>query len=147
MCARTYPAGTSTTLSAIAATGSSFAGWSGGGCSGTALCTVRMGSDQSVTATFAAVPVTGAPPNTAITQATINSSRATARFKFKASGEKSGFQCALVSKKHRKPRFKRCRSPKTYRHLKNGNYTFEVRAIGPGGRDRSPAKKRFKING
>jgi hypothetical protein len=147
ICARAYPAGASITLSATAAPGSSFAGWSDGGCSGTALCTVRMSSDQSVTATFVPVPVPVAPPNTGITQATINSSKDKATFKFIASGEKTGFQCALVSKKHRKPQFKSCRSPKTYKHLKNGKYTFEVRAVGPGGEDPSPAKKRFKISG
>jgi hypothetical protein len=146
-CARSYPAGTSITLSAIADKGSSFAGWSGGGCSGTALCTVRMSSDQSVTATFVSGSVTVTPPNTRITHATINSSQGTATFKFKASGKKTGFQCALVSKKHHKPRFKSCRSPKTYKHLKNGKYTFEVRAIGPGGKDPAPAKKQFKISG
>lgn len=98
-------------------------------------------------ATFASLPVTAAPPNTRITQATIGSNKGKAVFKFKASGTKTGFQCALVSKKQRKPRFKSCRSPKTYKHLKNGRYTFEVRATGPGGKDPSPAKKRFKISG
>jgi hypothetical protein len=32
-----------------------------------------------------------------------------------------GFQCPLV-----KPSFSACRSPKTYKHLKPGKYTFEV---------------------
>jgi hypothetical protein len=106
-----------------------------------------MSSDQSVTATFASLPVSVAPPNSRITQAMIASNKRKAVFKFKGSGKKTGFQCALVSKKHRKPRFKSCRSPKTYKHLKNGRYTFEVRAIGPGGKDPSPGKKRFKISG
>ena len=39
-------------LTASAASGSSFAGWSGAGCSGTGTCSVTMSSDQSVTATF-----------------------------------------------------------------------------------------------
>jgi len=30
--------------------------------------------------------------------------------------------------------------------LKPGKYTFEVRAVGPGGPDPSPAKKKFKIS-
>jgi beta-lactam-binding protein with PASTA domain len=41
------------TLTATAAVGSSFAGWSGGGCSGTGGCTVKLDADTSVTATFA----------------------------------------------------------------------------------------------
>ena len=51
-CSASYTAGTSVTLTASAASGSTFAGWSGGGCSGTGTCTVAMNSAQSVTATF-----------------------------------------------------------------------------------------------
>jgi hypothetical protein len=40
------------TLTATAASGSTFAGWSGGGCSGTGTCTVTMTADKSVTANF-----------------------------------------------------------------------------------------------
>jgi hypothetical protein len=46
------------TLTASPASGSSFSGWSGGGCSGTGTCTVTMGADQAVTASFAANPHT-----------------------------------------------------------------------------------------
>ncbi|MGP0048456.1 MAG: InlB B-repeat-containing protein [Solirubrobacteraceae bacterium] len=56
-CSDSYTAGTMVTLTAAAASGSSFAGWSAGGCSGTGTCTVTMSSDQSVTATF----TTGSP--------------------------------------------------------------------------------------
>ena len=52
-CSQTYPPGTVVTLTGTPASGSSFAGWSGGGCSGTVGCTITMSSDQSVTATFA----------------------------------------------------------------------------------------------
>ena len=45
--------GSSVTLTATPASGSVFAGWSGGSCSGTqTTCTVTMGQAQSVTATF-----------------------------------------------------------------------------------------------
>lgn len=142
-CSAKLDEGTAVMLTAIAAAGSRFVGWSGGGCSGTSTCTVTMSSDQSVTATFTAVPPS--PPNTKIARAKIKSSKAKATFNFKATGGSTGFQCALVSKKHKKAKFKSCRSPKTYKKLKPGKYVFEVRAVGPGGTDPSPAKKTFRI--
>lgn len=54
----TYLNGTIVSLSAAPATGSTFAGWSGGGCSGTTNCLVTMDSDTSVTATFNVTPET-----------------------------------------------------------------------------------------
>src|SRR5205085_989299 len=50
--------GTSVTLTA-AASGSTFTGWSGEGCSGTSTCTVRLRQARSVTATFTLTPTTG----------------------------------------------------------------------------------------
>jgi hypothetical protein len=57
-CNRTYPttASPTVTLTAAPGTGSTFAGWSGGGCSRTGTCTVKMSADQSVTANFAVIP-------------------------------------------------------------------------------------------
>src|SRR5213079_2684458 len=40
------------TLTATPATGSTFTGWSGGGCSGTGPCTVTIAAPTTVTATF-----------------------------------------------------------------------------------------------
>jgi uncharacterized repeat protein (TIGR01451 family) len=51
---------TEVTLTADAAEGSTFAGWSGGGCSGTGTCIVTMTEARGVTATF--VVATGEPP-------------------------------------------------------------------------------------
>jgi hypothetical protein len=82
-------------------------------------------------------------PDTKITKATISSSKHAATFKFKAVGTAKGFQCEL--KHGKKASFKSCHSPKTYKHLKPGKYTFEVRAVGSGGPDKTPAKKSFKI--
>jgi len=50
-CSEAYNSGTSVTLTAAAASGSTFAGWSGA-CSGTGSCTLTMDSNKSVTATF-----------------------------------------------------------------------------------------------
>jgi hypothetical protein len=55
-CQHQYPEGSVVHLTATAAAGSTFAGWSGGGCSGTATCTVTLSADQAVTATFNTVP-------------------------------------------------------------------------------------------
>lgn len=51
-CSGSYPSGTVLTLTATPSTGSTFAGWSGGGCSGTGTCTVTMNAATTVTATF-----------------------------------------------------------------------------------------------
>ena len=53
-CKQAYSSGSSVTLTATAASGSVFSGWSGGGCSGTGTCTVTMSADTTVTATFTA---------------------------------------------------------------------------------------------
>ncbi|WP_235620048.1 C10 family peptidase [Trichlorobacter lovleyi] len=50
-----YATGDVVTLTATADNGSTFTGWSGGGCTGTGPCTVTMLSDTSITATFTSV--------------------------------------------------------------------------------------------
>jgi YVTN family beta-propeller protein len=55
-CAAPFAVGTQVTLTASASAGSSFAGWSGGGCGGTSTCQVTMSAAQSVTATFNLIP-------------------------------------------------------------------------------------------
>ena len=58
-CNETYPATTMVRLTAVAGTGSAFAGWSGGGCSGTALtCIVTISGATNVTANFNVAPFT-----------------------------------------------------------------------------------------
>lgn len=58
-CSRSFSGGTGVTLTAVPASGSDFAGWSGGGCSGTGSCTVQIDNNLTVTAAFN----TSAPPS------------------------------------------------------------------------------------
>jgi hypothetical protein len=51
-CSDSYSSGTIVTLTATPSSGSTFTGWSGGGCSGTGTCSVTMTAATSVTATF-----------------------------------------------------------------------------------------------
>ncbi len=61
-CTETYNAGTIVTLTAVAASGSIFQGWSGGGCSGTGTCAVTMDASKTVTASLAPAPPGPTPP-------------------------------------------------------------------------------------
>ena len=69
-CSHAYDDGTSVTLTATPAAGSTFAGWSGGGCAGGGSCTVTTSSDRSVSATFDHTGTTvtpSGPPSASIT--------------------------------------------------------------------------------
>jgi hypothetical protein len=57
-CIAIYSGGTVVNLTATASVGSAFAGWSGGGCSGTDTCNATLNVDRAVTATFNKVPPT-----------------------------------------------------------------------------------------
>lgn len=51
-CSQYFAEGDRVTLTAVADPGSVFAGWTGGGCSGTGDCTVNIDASETVTATF-----------------------------------------------------------------------------------------------
>jgi hypothetical protein len=57
-CNEAYRQGTVETLTATASSGSLFTGWSGGGCSGTADCTITVDGGVTVTAGFGIVTTT-----------------------------------------------------------------------------------------
>jgi hypothetical protein len=60
-CSASFDYNTAVTLTAAAATGSTFTRWSGSGCSGTGSCTVTMNGTKSVTATFTSLPPPSVP--------------------------------------------------------------------------------------
>jgi hypothetical protein len=62
VCSATYAAGTPITLTATPATGSTFAGWSGGGCAGTAPCILATNVSTTVAASFAKLPAASSSP-------------------------------------------------------------------------------------
>jgi hypothetical protein len=95
-------------------------------------------------------PGGGERPNTKITKHSVNKHKHAASFAFKSTGAKAtSFQCALVKHKqgHKqpKPRYSSCRSPKTYKHLAHGSYTFYVRAVSSAGPDLTPATANFRL--
>jgi hypothetical protein len=144
-CTFDYPYGTSVTLTAIPASGST-ASLVGPGCSGKTTCTVTVNSATAITATFTLLR----PSHTRIVKAKINKGTHTASFTFTASGKVTGFQCALRPPKttgHERPklRFRACTSPSIYRHLQHGRYNFEVRAVNSIGPDLKPAITGFTI--
>src|SRR6185437_2678832 len=84
-----------------------------------------------------------AAPNTAITSLRLNKKSRQAALKFRGSHGvgKLSFKCKLDHGK-----WTSCRSPKTYKHLKKGCHTFQVKAVDRRGKaDRTPATKRFKV--
>ncbi|MBK9030190.1 MAG: InlB B-repeat-containing protein [Myxococcales bacterium] len=77
-CTSSFNAGQMITLTAAPATGSTFTGWAGGGCSGVGGCTVTLTSSTTVTATFTLdrYTLTLAPLGTGAAYASITSAPA-----------------------------------------------------------------------
>jgi hypothetical protein len=77
-------------------------------------------------------------PNTKITASPKASSLLRgATFKFASTEKRSSFQCKLD-----RTSWQRCRSPMSYRRVKVGKHTFQVRAMDQAGNvDATPAKK------
>jgi hypothetical protein len=143
-CVSAFNSATVVTLTAVPAAGSRFGGWSGGGCSGSGSCAVTLNADTTATATFTLIPPQAKKkaPQTKITKATINAKKRMATFKFSGSGGvgKLTFQCKLDKKT-----WASCKSGKTYKNVKRGKHTFQVRAKRSGMVDKTPATKKFKI--
>ena len=82
-------------------------------------------------------------PNTRLRKAKFKRRKTLAKFVFTSEESGSRFQCRLD-----RGRFRSCRSPKVYRHLRPGRHVFRVRAIDSLGQtDESPVVRRFKTGG
>ena len=169
-CAARFPQGQVETLRAEPAPGSAFAGFSGA-CAGTGTCQLRMDGDQSVTATFGppkGTAITAVKVNNRKRTAELSFSAPGAITGYecklnrpkpkkpkpkggrgKGHGQKAG---RLARRKtgvhvHKQPTpvFVACSAPTTYKNLRPGNYTFQVRALDILGADANPASAKFKI--
>jgi uncharacterized delta-60 repeat protein len=130
----------------IAAAGSAWAQQGATCCTSFAVARYTpAGTLDSSFGTGGKVATTHFPPDTAITKATIQSHKRTARFDFSAVGERSGFKCRLLSQAHPDRTFQPCSSPTVYTGLGSRGYTFEARAVGSLGPDPTPAQRTFTI--
>jgi hypothetical protein len=80
-------------------------------------------------------------PKVTITKAPKAKSKSTtAKFTFKSNEAGSKFQCKLD-----KGKFMSCRSPQTYKKLKPGKHTFQVKATDAAGNVSKPVKRTFTV--
>ena len=85
-------------------------------------------------------------PDTTITSGPSGATNGTApSFAFTASVAGSTFECKLDTPAGAGS-YAACSSPRAYTTTANGNYTFSVRAIGPGGTDATPATRSFTVD-
>jgi subtilisin family serine protease len=143
-CSAAFANGTSVTLTASADSGSKFSGWSGGGCAGTGTCQVTLTAATSVTASFAKKKDTTKPKMTSI-KVKVNHGAKSAKVTFHGTDPGNGskglhFKCKLDSKS-----FKSCSSPKTYKNLKSGKHTVQVKATDKAGNVSKTVKKKFTV--
>jgi CSLREA domain-containing protein len=95
-------------------------------------------------ATGCTAPADETPPQSKIRKhPPKKSDKTTAKFAFVADEAGASFQCKLDKKK-----FKACKSPKKYKHLKPGKHVFQVRARDSSGNvEPQPAKYKFTVLG
>jgi Tol biopolymer transport system component len=136
-CDESYLRDTEVTLTADAPPGSSFAGWSGDGCSGTDPCSVVMSQARTVTATF-----DSAPPETTITSGPEATGSAIAQYEFTADpAAGASFECRFDDGD-----FEPCSSPYTTPILTPGGHIFAVRASNAAGTDPTPATRELVVD-
>lgn len=104
----------------------------GGGSSGGSSSGSGGGSGATADITAPTAKITKAPK--------AKSTSTTAKFKFTSNEAGSTFECKLD-----KGKFKKCKSPKTYKKLKAGKHVFKVRAIDKAGNVGGAAKRKFTV--
>jgi hypothetical protein len=93
----------------------------------------------NVAVTPAAKPPASRPQTVLLKKPARRTTNRMARFTFRSKPAGATFQCKL----DRKP-FRKCSSP-FKRRVKPGKHVFKVRAVGPGGADKTPAVYRWKV--
>lgn len=141
-CVGSFATGTSVKLTAKASPVSTFAHWSGGGCSKARACRVTLNTDVSVTAVFNRDRTR---PKVKLVKVKVNHRARTAKVRFRGTDPMHGskglrFKCKLDRK-----RFRGCRSPKLYKHLRHGRHVLRVKAIDRAGNVSKPVKRKFRV--
>ena len=155
-CSQSYSEGSQVVLTASAAAGSSFGSWSNCDSPSGATCTVTLGADETVGASFVADPppqppvADQSPPpptlDTTAPETTISAGpepkmkTKSASFTFSSSEPGSKFECKLDGGP-----FEACSSPEKLK-VKPGKHKFSVRAIDAASNvDATPATRSWKV--
>jgi Bacterial Ig-like domain len=85
-------------------------------------------------------PPTPTPPDTTIAKGPKKTRKARSKFKFTSTDPKATFQCKID-----KGQFAACGSPFKTPKLRPGKHKLQVRAVGAGGVDQSPAVRKFRV--
>jgi hypothetical protein len=85
-------------------------------------------------------PPAPSPPETTITKGPKKTQKTRPKFKFTSSDPSAAFQCKLD-----KGKFAPCASPFKTPKLRPGKHKLQVRAVGAGGTDPTPAVRKFRI--
>jgi Bacterial Ig-like domain len=85
-------------------------------------------------------PPPPSPPDTTINKGPKKTRKARPKFRFSSSDPSASFECRLD-----KGKFAACASPLTTPKLRPGKHRLQVRAVGAGGTDQSPAVRKFRV--
>ena len=113
-------------------------------------CPALEGPSNGCPATGEPPPDTDPPDATIIKGAPNKTDKSKVKFKFTSDDPSATFECSLKGRglDQAVKQFGDCDSPRKYKRLEEGKFTFQVRAFDAAGNvDPSPAKDKFKIVG